>query len=69
VENGEMTVVAVPNEGYTVDEMIIDGERYKNVSTYVFEDVNSDHTVYISFKRVLFDPDQIYEEEGAPPIQ
>lgn len=69
VENGEMTVVAVPNEGYTVDEMIIDGERYKNVSTYVFEDVNSDHTVYISFKRVLFDPDQSYEEEGAPPIQ
>lgn len=69
VENGEITVVAVPNEGYAVDEMIIDGERYKNVSTYVFEDVTADHTVHISFKRVLFDPDRPYEEEGAPPIQ
>ena len=68
VENGEITVVAVPNEGYTVDEMIIDGERLKNVSSYVFEDVTSDHSVYISFKRVLFDPNQQYGEEGAPPV-
>lgn len=69
VENGEITVVAVPNEGYAVDEMIIDGERYKNVSSYVFEDVSSDHSVYISFKRVLFDPNQSYGEEGTAPIQ
>ena len=68
VENGEITVVAVPNEGYAVDEMIIDGERYKNVTSYVFEDVNADHVVYISFKRVLFDPNQSYGEEGAPPM-
>ena len=69
VENGNMVVTAVPNEGYAVDEMIIDGERYKNVTSYVFEDVSSDHTVHITFKRVLFDSDQPYGEEGAPPIQ
>ncbi len=69
VENGSITVTAVPNEGYVVDEMIIDGERYKNVDTYVFEDVNENHTVYISFKRSVFNPDNSHSGEGQAPIQ
>ena len=36
VEKGQMIVTAVPDEGYIVDEMIIDGERFKNMDTYVF---------------------------------
>ena len=69
VEGGSITVQAVPNEGYAVDEMIIDGDRYPNISTYVFEDVDANHNVHITFKRVLFDPNGQYEEEGAPPIE
>lgn len=69
VEGGSITVQAIPNEGYMVEEMLIDGERYRNVDTYVFDDVSDDHNVHISFKRVLFDPDEPFEDEGAPPIQ
>lgn len=56
VKNGTMTVVAVPDEGYVVDEMIVDGVKYEKVDTFVFEDVTSDHSVYISFTRSLFAP-------------
>ena len=69
VEGGSITVQAIPNEGYMVEEMLIDGERYRNVDTYVFSDVSDDHNVHITFKRVLFEPDEPYEDEGAPPIQ
>ena len=69
VENGSMTVTAVPNEGFVVDEMIIDGERYKGITSYVFEDVNADHDVYISFKRSLFDPNEDHSQEAEPPIE
>ena len=69
VEGGAITVQAVPNEGYAVDEIIIDGERYKNISSYVFEDVSDNHNVHIIFKRVIFDPNEQYEEEGLPPIE
>ncbi len=69
VEGGAITVEAIPHDGYAVDEIIIDGERYKNVSSYVFEDVSDNHNVHISFKRVMFDPNETYEEEGAPPIE
>ena len=68
VEGGAITVQAVPNDGYAVDEMIIDGERYKNINTYVFEDVSDHHNVHIIFKRVIFEPNEQYGEEGLPPI-
>lgn len=69
VENGSMTVVAVPDDGYEVAEMIVDGVKYVGQNTYVFENVTSDHTVYISFSRSLFSPDTPESEEGEPPIQ
>lgn len=69
VENGSMTVVAVPDDGYEVAEMVVDGVKYVGQNTYVFENVTSDHTVYISFSRSLFSPDTPESEEGEPPIQ
>ena len=71
VEKGQMIVTAVPDEGYMVDEMIVDGERFKNMDTYVFDNVMSNHTVYISFKRSGFVPDllpPVYAEEGEAPL-
>ena len=56
VQNGSMIVMAVPDEGYVVDEMYIDGVRYTGIDSYTFENVNEDHTVYISFSRSLFAP-------------
>lgn len=74
VENGSMTVVAVPDEGYAVDEMVVDGVKHDGLDSYVFENVTSDHTVYISFSRVLFAPDPTPTPtteavEGEPPVQ
>ena len=57
VQNGSMIVMAVPDEGYVVDEMIIDGVKHTGIDSYVFENVNENHTVYISFIRSLFAPD------------
>ena len=71
VERGEMTVTAVPDEGYSVDEMVIDGVRHEGLETYVFKDVSEDHTVYISFKRNVFNPElvpPVYSEEGEAPL-
>ena len=56
VQNGSMIVMAVPDEGYVVDEMYIDGVRHTGIDSYIFENVNEDHTVYISFSRSLFAP-------------
>ena len=56
VQNGSMVVMAVPDEGYVVDEMIIDGVKYTDIDSYTFENVNENHTVYISFSRSLFVP-------------
>jgi hypothetical protein len=56
VQNGSMIVMAVPDEGYVVDEMYIDGVRHTGIDSYTFENVNEDHTVYISFSRSLFAP-------------
>ena len=58
VQNGSMSVVAVPDEGYEVDEMIVDGIKYKGLDTYQFTNVNEDHTVYISFSRSFFIPEK-----------
>ena len=71
VEKGSMIVTAVPDEGYMVDEIIIDGERFKNIDSYEFTNVTENHTVYISFKRNAFNPELIppaYSEEGEAPL-
>lgn len=54
VQNGSMSVVAVPDDGYMVDQMIVDGIKYDGLDSYQFTKVNEDHTVYISFTRNFF---------------
>lgn len=56
VENGSITVVAVPDEGYVVEEMIVDGENLGAVDRYEIQSVNRNHSIYISFVRELFAP-------------
>lgn len=56
VENGSMIVVAVPDEGYVVEEMIVDGESLGPVDRYEIESVNRNHSIYISFVREMFAP-------------
>ncbi len=56
VEHGSMEIVAVPDEGYAVEEMIVDGVSLGAVSSFVLEDVTGNHSVYIVFARNLFAP-------------
>ena len=68
VQNGMMSVVAVPDEGYVVEEMIVDGMKYEGLDSYVFENVNENHSVYISFTRSLFVPTPTPNaQEGEAP--
>lgn len=56
VENGSVIVQAVPDEGYVVEEMIVDGENIGPVDRYEIESVNRNHSIYISFIREMFAP-------------
>jgi len=56
VENGSVIVTAVPDEGYVVEEMIVDGENIGPVDRYEIESVNRNHSIYISFVREMFAP-------------
>ena len=56
VENGSIIVVAVPDEGYVVEEMIVDGVSIGPVDRYEIESVTRNHSIYISFVREMFAP-------------
>lgn len=56
VENGSMIVVAVPDEGYVVEEMIVDGENLGAVEQYEIESVTQNHSIYISFMKEKYAP-------------
>lgn len=56
VENGSIIVQAVPDEGYVVEEMIVDGEDIGAVDRYEIESVNRNHSIYISFMKEKYAP-------------
>ena len=56
VENGSVIIVAVPDEGYVVEEMIVDGVNIGPLDRYEIESVNRNHSIYISFMREIFAP-------------
>lgn len=51
VENGSITITAIPNEGYSVENMILDGVSLGAVDSYTLENMSEDHSFYISFVR------------------
>jgi len=55
VENGEdQTIVFLPDEGYVVDQVLVDGQPVEYTgNSYTFTDVKDDHTVDVSFKKVV----------------
>lgn len=56
VENGSIIVLAVPDEGYVVEEMIVDGENIGAVDKYEIESVNRNHSIYISYIKEKYAP-------------
>lgn len=44
------TFVLTPDQGYTVDELLVDGTSQQRALIYTFEDVVEDHTISASFR-------------------
>ena len=51
-QNGSQTFTIVPNEGFQLAEVYVDGELIPVVSTYTFTDVTTDHSISAFFEPV-----------------
>lgn len=49
-EGGSVSFTITPNEGYEIDKLIIDGLQVLPLKSYNFMNVDSDHTLYVTFK-------------------
>ena len=48
--HSNQTYTLTPDQGYTVDELIVDGTAQTRALIYTFEDVVADHTIAASFR-------------------
>jgi len=63
VEEGEDAVFEItPDEGYVLDELLIDGEAVRPVAEFTFAKVDADHTLYAVFRAKT----EADEENQAP---
>ena len=54
---GSQTYRMIPNDGYVVDEVLVDWESVGTVSSYTFRNVGANHGIYVSFRRGVEIPD------------
>lgn len=55
VDHGtDVTITMTPNANYEIDVLIVDGEIVTSNSSVTFEDVDSDHTVDVTYKLVSY---------------
>ena len=63
VEDGaEQTFIISANEGYVIEDVLVDGESVGLVSEYTFTEITEDHSIFVTFKEyvtegVLFEND------------
>jgi len=53
IYGNSITLSIVPEEGYEIEEVKVDGKSIGVVSTYTFENVKENHTLEVRFKRKL----------------
>ena len=63
LEGENITFEFTPDTGYLVDDVIVDGVSIGNLSSYTFNNVNSNHTIEVTFKE-----DRDITIPGYPPI-
>lgn len=70
-EGNDQPFTAEPNAGYTVDRWYLDGNSVQNGgATYTLEDVTADHTVYVTFKELIFViSGYVFEQDGNTPVE
>lgn len=53
VLHGDDQVITIkPDEGYRIEDVEVDGESAGKVPEYIFENVTSDHSISVSFRRI-----------------
>lgn len=51
-QGGEQTFTILPDEGYTIGDVRVDGESIGSVAEYTFDNVSGGHTLEASFNRI-----------------
>ena len=54
---GDKTFTMKADEGYEIDDVLVDGESVGAVSSYTFENVKEKHTISVSFRQLPPTPD------------
>ena len=64
-QGGNVTFTFTPNSGYSVVEVLVDGDPKDIATSYIFSDVGSNHTIEVNFAINQFPP---AADAGAPQI-
>jgi hypothetical protein len=51
IDNQNQLFTMIPNAGYVVDQILVDGTNVGNSESYLFENVTANHTISVSFKK------------------
>ena len=55
LEGDDMEFTFVPDEGYMIDRVVVDGQGFvPENNTYVFENVTENHYIYVSFRTMAY---------------
>lgn len=55
IHGSDQSYTIVPNEGYEIDDVIVDGISMGGISSYTFSSITEDHTLQASFKIQTFE--------------
>jgi hypothetical protein len=67
-EGSSHTYTIIPNIGYMIDSLIIDGLLVNDASNYTFSNINSNHSIYASFKLETYNVSVISNQGGTTSI-
>lgn len=74
-EGESITLTFVPNEGYVISNVTVDGVAMGAVSSYSFDNINSNHTVVVTFtssggEEIPATPDNenVYHNKNLPTV-
>lgn len=68
-EGEDQTFVITPDNGYRVDEVLVDGEDVGAVTSYTFTNVQEAHSIEATFERLPFNLPEIDNGEDEPDVE
>jgi hypothetical protein len=53
VQHGDDHIITIkPDDGYRIEDVVVDGKSAGRVAEYIFENVRSDHSISVSFRKL-----------------